>query len=620
MGLGNGCSLKQSKAPDENLIYESIILWRLLMNKLINRTLCVLIIFSILVAVAGCSKKPDTIISDETLGTEYFNGEDGSNDGGAGGDSNASFNDKTEAPDGLQINQSSKGAKVVNNCYETGYPIAKEKVTLNVMAVDYSDGVDYNKMPFTSFVEAKFNVKLKFTTIQSTQVADKVTLAYTSGNMPDMFWGIGIIGNNVLYRYEKEGMAVALDGDLSKYTPNLNAMFAKRKDVKYLTTRDNGHIYTFPMVREDKTLWWEKLYINKTWLTSLGLSMPKTTDQFKEVLRAFKNNDPNGNGKADEIPLAFSQDVPRGWYGVFGLGTADLTNKDNNGVITYVPTNPKYRTAISYLADLFQEKLLYNGEMRSLTTTKIKSLIESKTNTIGVTNAESYSDIMSAKTFVNDYTILPPLDGTGNGTNTWSYRDVESFWPNWGQITKACKYPEIAARLLDYFYSTEGCAVALYGPYGDKLYWKYDSNGKPVINNNGLKYSKLSPSHGVPRYQDEAVLKENFFSNKEIKSDATEQKADEIQSALIKQLFGNLRVNYIYNYRYTEDEMEQINNKVSKNLYATTVNYRMDFIYGLKNINNDWDSYVSSINSQGASVIEKTKRDADARLQAYLKQ
>lgn len=588
------------------------------MNKFIKSAACMAIVFSLAFSAVGCGKQPDATYSDEILGTEYFDGNDVS-DGSNGNSGGASFDENTSAPGGLDINQSSKGAKVVNNCYVTGYPIAKEKVTFDVLAVDYSEGEDYNKMPFTAFVEAKFNVKLNFTTIQGTQVSEKVALAYSSGNMPDMFWGIGIIGNDELYRYEKEGMAFALDGDLSQYTPNLNAMFAKRKDVKYLTTRDDGHIYTFPMVREDKTLWWEKLYINKTWLTKLGLTMPKTTDQFKEVLRAFKNGDPNGNGKDDEIPLAFSQDVPRGWYGVFGLGTADLMNKDNNGKITYVPTNPKYRTAISYLADLFQEKLMYTGEMRSLTTTKIKSIIESNTNTIGVTNAESYSNIMSAKTFLEDYTILPPLDGTGNGTNTWSYRDVESFWPNWGQITKACKYPEIAARLLDYFYSTEGCAVALYGPYGDNLYWNYDSNGNPVINNNGLNYSKLSPSHGVPRYQDEAVLAENFFSNKAVKKDADEQKADEIQAALVKQLFSNLRVNYVYNYRYTEAEIEEMNQKVASDLYTTSVNYRMDFIYGRKNINNDWDSYVSVMNSKGASLLEKIKNDADARLQAYLK-
>ena len=33
--------------------------------------------------------------------------------------------------------------------------------------------------------------------------------------------------------------------------------------------------------------------------------MPTTTEELKEVLIAFKTDDPNGNGKADEIPLSF---------------------------------------------------------------------------------------------------------------------------------------------------------------------------------------------------------------------------------------------------------------------------------------------------------------------------
>ena len=34
--------------------------------------------------------------------------------------------------------------------------------------------------------------------------------------------------------------------------------------------------------------------------------MPKTTAEFKRVLEAFKTQDPNGNGIADEIPLSGS--------------------------------------------------------------------------------------------------------------------------------------------------------------------------------------------------------------------------------------------------------------------------------------------------------------------------
>ena len=44
------------------------------------------------------------------------------------------------------------------------------------------------------------------------------------------------------------------------------------------------------------------IYINNNWLTKLGLPIPKTVDELQTTLKAFKTQDPNGNGQADEIP------------------------------------------------------------------------------------------------------------------------------------------------------------------------------------------------------------------------------------------------------------------------------------------------------------------------------
>ncbi len=45
-----------------------------------------------------------------------------------------------------------------------------------------------------------------------------------------------------------------------------------------------------------------KAWIYQPWLDKLGLKIPTTTDELEQVLLAFKDKDPNGNGKADEIP------------------------------------------------------------------------------------------------------------------------------------------------------------------------------------------------------------------------------------------------------------------------------------------------------------------------------
>ena len=48
-----------------------------------------------------------------------------------------------------------------------------------------------------------------------------------------------------------------------------------------------------------------KLWINTQWLDNLGLEMPTTTEEFYQVMKAFKEQDANGNGDLnDEIPLS----------------------------------------------------------------------------------------------------------------------------------------------------------------------------------------------------------------------------------------------------------------------------------------------------------------------------
>ena len=556
---------------------------------------------------AGCRHNDSSSdLSDEILGSEVI----GTGDVGSGGDGNV--------PKDSVINQQSSKSEVVNNCYKTGYPIAKNKVTLKVMAVDYSNGTDYNKMAFTKFIEKRFNVKLEFQMIDNASVNESVSLALASGNMPDMFWGTGLLNSTTVTRYGSEGRLIKLNNYFADYAPNITKMMNEHKDVKYLASEDDGNIYKIPFYREDDSLWNESLYINKTWLKKLGLNMPKNTNELLNVLRQFRDNDPNGNGKKDEIPLVFVEDVPKGWYGMFGLSTFNhLSSADSNGKITYVPTSTQYKNAISFASSLYSEKLLFNTEMRNVTAAKVKSMIEGSTPTVGIVNATTYSTIMSAKTFLNDYTIMPIVDGTGNGTATWSYMDTEQLWPNWGLITSACKYPEIAVRLVDYFYSTEGAAVAEYGPFGEKMYWKYDSNGKPVINNNGVDYTKLSPWHAIPRYRSKAML--NFFTNESTAKDENTQKANKTEAALKETIYGNLKINKTYNYKYTQAETDELNKAVSSSLNTTVNDWRFQFIYGQKNINNEWSAYVDQLNQLGAATQTKTKQAAADRMQAWIK-
>ena len=56
----------------------------------------------------------------------------------------------------------------------------------------------------------------------------------------------------------------------------------------------------------------QKLWIYQPWLDALGLEMPQTTDEFEQVLLAFKEQDPNGNGRGGRDPVVDTMSA-EGW-------------------------------------------------------------------------------------------------------------------------------------------------------------------------------------------------------------------------------------------------------------------------------------------------------------------
>jgi hypothetical protein len=93
---------------------------------------------------------------------------------------------------------------------------------------------------------------------------------------------------------------------------------------------------------------------------------PTTTDELYEVLKAFKEGDPNGNGIADEIPLlgattgwnalptnflmnAFAY-TRRGTYGGY-------LERASNGV-RFVANTPEWREGLRYIHRLYAEELI----------------------------------------------------------------------------------------------------------------------------------------------------------------------------------------------------------------------------------------------------------------------
>ena len=80
--------------------------------------------------------------------------------------------------------------------------------------------------------------------------------------------------------------------------------YGKAVAMKATATMPDGHVYTFVSTGLAPFIGLNRLgCINQDWLDAVDMDIPTSLDELTEVLKAFKTQDPNGNGEQDEIPL-----------------------------------------------------------------------------------------------------------------------------------------------------------------------------------------------------------------------------------------------------------------------------------------------------------------------------
>ena len=589
-------------------------------NNLILRISAAVLVFVMLFAVAGCKNNDDEYSSGYDVEYVYVDGDEGSDS-----NSDKETDKKDEASDTQSGGSTSSGgnqaAKVVNNCYTSGTKIAKDPITFNIMIRDYNGGAtDYNNSSFAKYVKEKMNITLKFEVCNEGNFAEKMTLAYASNKLPDMFWGMAP-ATTFHNPYIKKGQLTEVGSLIEKYAPNIQKMYKENPSAKYLATFDDGKNYMVPMINESEK-YGQMLFINKTWLSNLKLSVPSTVEDLYTVLKKFKSEDANNNGnRNDEIPMMVAGEIDPSLYGPWGTNTYwnGFSIDDSNGKVYYGYTSEAYRNAMKYFNKLFKEGLL-DQNLRGTKAADIYARSSASVQTVGVFAASSYSGYVSDESFQKNYVIMPLL--TASGANAQYYYNVyENNWAEWGIITSACKYPECAIRLIDSLYSTEGTLLARYGAPGADGLWNYDSNGKIVFNLN-KKPSKFktvgdwiksrTPAYGLPHY----ASKE--FYDLVNGANAAQNAATKYEQTQVKAIYGKVDKENSFPKLYLTDAQVAAQSKIG-DYSSLRSDMFWKFLSGTASLDNDWDTYVSQMNRLGLQDAVSIQQAAYNSYKAWLK-
>ena len=259
--------------------------------------------------------------------------------------------------------------------YQTEYT-EDGRMIITVGTVDSANVIDLDNNVLTNYIEEKCNVELKFEVYDSLEAATQVNAAIGARQqIPDLLVGIKL-GWSTGWRYGNDGYYT----DLTPYLEDeegASETFWKRMEalneddyswvLDQMYDPDTGKVYGIPMVETSliDTMRY-MMWINTEWLERLNLDMPTDPESLYTVLKAFKENDCNGNGdKTDEIPLfgsrvgGFGGDVVSWLMNMFVYweeGQPWII--DENGKLEAFYMTEEYRQGLSYVNKLYEEELL----------------------------------------------------------------------------------------------------------------------------------------------------------------------------------------------------------------------------------------------------------------------
>lgn len=320
----------------------------------------------------------------------------------------------------------------------------------------------YDDVAAIQYVQQLFNVD--FEMIES----GELELIIASGDYPDVVF-VDWRNYNVDELIEDGFIAELMPEMLEKYAPNYWKVITETPNLAE-QLQNNGRYYCLAGLKIDPGLRAGGPILRKDWLDKLNLDVPVTIDDWYNVLCAFRDGDPNGNGIADEIPLMLENSTDlegiRAWTAPFGT-IQGFCMKD--GKVTYGPIEPEFKDYLTTMQQWYAEGLLepdFASQDRTAFSAKVTTDIAGAW--IGRVNG-TLGNYLTARdadgtTFDLVGTAWPQCED-GHSYNIRS--NMLTMFEGCGiAITTANKNMEKTLEVFDYFYGEEGHMLANFGIEG----------------------------------------------------------------------------------------------------------------------------------------------------------
>lgn len=334
--------------------------------------------------------------------------------------------------------------------------------------------------PVIREIRNKSGINLQVQTVSYEDYEKRLNTLLVSNSAPDIF----VVNGTKIKELIENKAILPLNELIEKHGPNIKEN--RGDDLKGGAYFD-GRMYGIP----DGFSSGNSLAIRKDWLDKLNLKVPTTLDEYEQMLKAFVNEDPDGNKQKDTIGLGLSIQVMQTWVHIFGAYNVPMGRQVLlDGKVTPWMLAPGYLDALKYLNKLYRQGLV---DTEFSTIPSLQSYQKLWNGKIGAYNfnADGITQNWLSRyverpipEFV--YTVIKGPNGHGG------YLDPNlALSEKYAVISSQSKNPEAAMRLLDF----------LVGKEGDALTW---------AGVEGVQYqSKNGSFEWIPPYEDAVKLRDS---------------------------------------------------------------------------------------------------------------
>ena len=494
-------------------------------------------------------------------------------------------------------------------------PIVKDKLTLKFVCYNWGDAVYGNDMAVFKELEKRTNISLDWQLLPAEDNLTKLSLIMASGELPDMISYGDVDAKKTYDKYGIQGAIIPLDDLIDQNAPNIKALLNNPPyeipNLKAESKGSDGKIYSLPTLTQIHT--GQIFAIRQDWLDKVGMKVPETTEDLYNVLKAFKEKDPNGNGKQDEIGFSPDEGLPdlTTLMNAFGAHESFYADTKDN-TIKYGPLEANYKEGLEYCNKLYTEELI-NKTYINKNTEDFRANVAK--NLVGMIYAWPLSGLGFCNTAVSKlnptykYVAMLPLKGPHG--DRFKERPQQMINPR-TVITSSNKHPVETIKYLDYVFSKEGNILMNYGVEGKD--YTLDTDGNPKFTDFVLKN---------PEGKDPATVRisegmqvglpyiATFESESQTATDNNIKDAWKLytENDVLYPNFPNVPLN--------ETQIGDINGILTD--LKTFVDENSDkFIMGRTSLA-DFDKFVSTIESMGIEEVLKTYNEAYQKYVEYNK-